>query len=49
MVRRFLCVGAVLLLLLSVPACGSSTKTTTKGATDPTGDFVPKPKGAKAG
>jgi hypothetical protein len=48
MVCRFLCLGAILLLLLSVPACGDgkSTKPTVR---DPDGDYVPKPGGAKPG
>ncbi len=49
MVRRLLCVGAVLLLiLLSVPAC-SNSKSTGKTVKDPDGDYVPKPAGAKGG
>jgi hypothetical protein len=48
MVRRFLCLGAILLLLLSAAACGDSKK---KGPTvpDPDGDYVPSPGGAKPG
>jgi hypothetical protein len=51
MIRHFLCLGAVLLLLLlSVPGC-SNSKTTKKAPTvpDPDGNFVPKPGGGKAG
>jgi hypothetical protein len=50
MVRRFLCVGTVLvLLLLSVPACSSNSKNTGSTVHDPDGNYVPKPKGGKAG
>jgi hypothetical protein len=48
MVRRLLCLGAVLLILLSVSACGSS-KPTTKTVPDPDGNYVPKPGGGKGG
>ncbi|HZY90190.1 MAG TPA: hypothetical protein VFE78_35540 [Gemmataceae bacterium] len=50
MVRRFLCLSAVVLtVLLSVPACGPS-KPTNKPPTvsDPEGGAVPRPAG-KAG
>jgi hypothetical protein len=48
MVRRFLCLGAILLLLLSAPACGDNKK---KAPTvhDPDGNYVPSPGGAKGG
>jgi hypothetical protein len=50
MVRRFLCLGTILLLiLLSVPACGEKKKNKAPAVHDPDGDFVPKPAGAKAG
>jgi hypothetical protein len=48
MVRRFLCLGAILLLLLSAPACGDNKKKAPT-ARDPDGDYVPKPGGAQAG
>jgi hypothetical protein len=50
MVRRFLCVAAVLLTaLLSVPACGTSKPTAKPPAVpDPEGGAVPRP-GGKAG
>jgi hypothetical protein len=49
MVRRFLCLGAILLLLLTAPACGDSKKNTGSTVRDPDGDYVPKPGGPKAG
>jgi hypothetical protein len=50
MVRRFLCLGTVLLLLLSVPACGGNNKKTPSTVKDPEGDFVPNaPGGGKGG
>jgi hypothetical protein len=51
MARRFLCLGAFLLLiLLSAPAC-SSDRNKNKGPAvhDPDGNYVPKPSGGKAG
>jgi hypothetical protein len=50
MVRRFLCLGTILLLLLSVPACGEKKKEDPKPAVpDPLGNEVPKPAGGKGG
>jgi hypothetical protein len=50
MVRRFLCLGAILLLLLlSVPSCGDGKKNKGPVVPDPDGDYVPKPGGAKPG
>jgi hypothetical protein len=50
MFRRFLCLGALLLLLLSVPSCGDGKKNNGPAAPDPDGDYVPKPGGgAKPG
>ena len=50
MVRRFLCLGVVLLLtLLSVPACSKENKNKAPTVRDPDGNFVPKPGGAKPG
>jgi hypothetical protein len=49
MVRRLLCLGAILLpLLLSLPACGSS-KPTVKIVPDPDGNVVPKAAGGAKG
>jgi hypothetical protein len=48
MVRRFLCLGAVLLILLSVAACGEK-KSTAPEVPDPDGSFVPKPGGGEGG
>jgi hypothetical protein len=49
MVRRFLCLGAILLLLLlSAPAC-SKAKNTAPTVPDPDGNYVPNPGGAKPG
>jgi hypothetical protein len=48
MVRRVLFLGAVLLLVLSVPAC-SDSKSTGPTVSDPDGNFVPKPAGGKPG
>jgi hypothetical protein len=50
MVRRLLCLGAILLvILLSVPSCGGNAKTTSPPRSDPDGNYVPKPAGGKAG
>jgi hypothetical protein len=49
MVRRFLCLGAILLLLLTAPACSGSKKNKGPTVPDPDGNYVPKPGGAKAG
>jgi hypothetical protein len=50
MARRFLCLGAILLLIvLSVPACGDRKKNERPTVPDPDGNYVPKPGGAKAG
>jgi hypothetical protein len=49
MVRRFLCLGTILLLLLSVPACGEKNKNKPPAVKDPEGDYVPKAGGGKAG
>jgi hypothetical protein len=48
MIRRFLCVAAFLLLLLSVPAC-SEKKATNATRHDPDGNYVPQPGKSKAG
>jgi hypothetical protein len=48
MVRRFLCLGTILLLLLNVPACGENKKTPPT-VRDPEGDFVPKAARGKGG
>jgi hypothetical protein len=48
MVRRFLFLGAIVLLLLSAPAC-ERKKSTAPAVPDPDGNYVPKPGGAKAG
>jgi hypothetical protein len=49
MVRRFLCLGAiVLLLLLSIPACGGGS-TTRKGEPVPDPDSGARPKPAGRG
>jgi hypothetical protein len=49
MARRFLCLGAALLvILLSLPACGSDKNKKPK-VHDPDGDYVPKAAGGKAG
>jgi hypothetical protein len=47
MVRRFLCLGTVLLFLLSVPACGDRNKKTPPTVKDPDGNYVPAPPGGK--
>jgi hypothetical protein len=51
MIRRFLCLAAILLLIvLSVPGCGdSNNKKKEPTVPDPDGNFVPKPGGAKPG
>jgi ABC-type oligopeptide transport system substrate-binding subunit len=51
MVRRFLCLAALLLLtVMCVPACDSSSKTKKENiVTDPDKVAPPKPGGAKAG
>jgi hypothetical protein len=50
MVRRFLCLGVILLLiLLSVPSCSDNVKRTGPPVSDPDGNYVPKPAGAKPG
>jgi hypothetical protein len=50
MVRRFLCLGVILLLIvLSVPSCSDNGKRTGPAVTDPDGNYVPKPAGGKAG
>jgi hypothetical protein len=46
MIRRFLCLAAILLILLSIPACGSDDK----GKAKDKGPVVPDPDGgAKPG
>jgi hypothetical protein len=49
MVHRFLCLGAILLILLSVPACGDTNKKSPPTVNDPDGNYVPNPSGGKAG
>jgi hypothetical protein len=50
MIRRYLCLGVILLLIvLSVPACESKPKTKAPEVPDPDGNYVPKPGGAKPG
>jgi hypothetical protein len=49
MIRRFLCLGAILLLLLSAASCGDNKKNKVPTVHDPDGDYVPNPGGAKAG
>jgi hypothetical protein len=49
MVRRLLCLGTILLLLLSFTACGEKDKPKAPAVKDPEGDFVPKPGGGKSG
>jgi hypothetical protein len=51
MVRRFLLLGAaMLLLLLGVPACSDNNKgKAAPTVTDPDGNYVPKPAGGKPG
>ena len=49
MVRRILCLAAILLLLLSAPACGDGKKNKGPAVPDPDGNFVPSPGGAKPG
>jgi hypothetical protein len=49
MVRRLLCLGAVLLMLLSVQACSDKNKNKPKEVNDPDGNYTPKPAGGKAG
>jgi hypothetical protein len=48
MVRRFLWLAAILLFLLSAPAC-SKAKSTAPAVPDPDGNYVPSPGGAKPG
>lgn len=47
MVRRILCLGTILLLLLSIPACSDKPKNTPSTIKDPDGDFVPNPAAGK--
>ena len=51
MIRRFLCAGMLLVIVLSLPAC-SETKPSSKPPTtvpDPEGEAKPKAPGGKAG
>jgi hypothetical protein len=49
MIRQFLYLGAILLLLLSAPACGDRKKNKGPSVPDPDGNYVPSPGGARPG
>ena len=49
MLRRLVCMAALLLLLLGAPACGDGKKNKAPTVPDPDGNYVPKPGGAKPG